>query len=274
MGKTERIKTELQPLLELFLKTGKSFELSEYLKSNSNLPGPRGNLELAYSLSELTEEVNDPELEKLFSLFKSWLNTGELEAPVNDPAEFLVFCAVHSTGKIGSISEQYKNNSLSLLRVKARDGRWRTREAVCMGLQFLLDKHPDFVIENFNNWLKDKNFLELRAIATAYADPQLLKRKIISQNGLKTHRKIFDIIIASTERKSDDFKTLRKALGYTFSLIALVYTPNCFGVMKKLLELNDNDITWIVKENIKKNRLIKNFPERVEEIKQIILKSE
>ena len=270
MTKTEQLKTDLQPLVKNYLDTNKPKELEKFCKANSNLPGPRGNLELAYSLSDLMNDMPDSDKNKMFFLFEEWIQLDHNSAPVNDPAEFLVFCGVHSIGKIGSVSGSHKEKALLHLREMSKDKRWRTREAVCVGLQFMLGKYPEYVIENFNKWMVENNFLELRAIAAAYADPFLLKNKIISQNGLKTHRKIFDIVIKSKERKSDDFKTLRKALGFTFSLIATVYPPNSFGVMKKLLELNDKDITWIVKENLKKNRLVKYFPERVEEINNIL----
>ena len=36
-----------------------------------------------------------------------------------------------------------------------------------------------------------------------------------------------------------------------------------FAYMQQLAEQNDADVLWIVKENLKKNRLLKNFPEEV-----------
>ncbi len=38
--------------------------------------------------------------------------------------------------------------------------------------------------------------------------------------------------------------------------------------MAQLVDLQDSDVLWIVKQNLKKNRLVKNFPEEVESIKR------
>jgi len=270
MTKVEQIQDDLLPLLESFFESGKSSRLESYIVANRNLPSPRANLELAYALSGLLDEIKKKDLAKLFSLFIEWGSISSKQAPVNDPKEFLPFCAARAIGKIGSIEEKFRPKAVNLLRDYSKDNRWRMREAVTMGLQFLLDKYPQQMVDQFNIWIKDENFLELRAVVTAYADPALLTRKVISQNGLKTHRKVLDIVHASEDRKSDEFKALRKALGYTFSLIATIYTPNSFGVMKKLAATGDKDLQWIVRENMKKKRLITKFPDKVKEVEKLL----
>jgi hypothetical protein len=55
MSKKERYKEPLTSLIGDFLKTGNQEKLEEYLISNSNLPGPRGNLELAEAFAEVIE---------------------------------------------------------------------------------------------------------------------------------------------------------------------------------------------------------------------------
>ncbi len=272
MTKVERIKVDLSPLVEKYLAIVDSSELEKYLLANSNLPGPRGNIELAYALSESLESYNIEDIDKLFSLFKRWASISLDLAPVTESSVMLPFCGVHAIGKIGCLYVSKKDEAIKLLKKSAVDKRWRIREAVCMALQFMLDKYPEFIIKHFEEWIKTENYLELRAIAAAYADPNLLKQRIISQNGLKAHRKIFDIILKSKNRKSEEFKTLRQALGFTFSLIAVVHSPNAFGVMKKLIELNDKDVDWIIKENMKKKRLINICPEKVKEIEILLNK--
>jgi hypothetical protein len=37
--------------------------------------------------------------------------------------------------------------------------------------------------------------------------------------------------------------------------------------MRQLVGSQDKDVLWIVRENLKKNRLVKNFPTQVESIK-------
>lgn len=212
----------------------------------------------------------------MYQNYTCYLQTGEnnfKKTPINAPKEFLPFCAARAIGKIGSLDEKYRAKSIKYLREHSKDERWRIREAVTMGLQFLLDKHPQYIVDQFNHWITKKDFLELRAIVTAYASPNLLDRKVISQNGLKIHRKVLDIVFASADRKSDEFKALRKALGYTFGIIATIYTPNSFGVMKKLVATGDKDLQWIVRENMKKKRLTTKFPKQVKEIEKLLEKA-
>jgi hypothetical protein len=40
--------------------------------------------------------------------------------------------------------------------------------------------------------------------------------------------------------------------------------------MRQLIDEQDADVLWIVKENLKKNRLIKNFPKEVASIKKLL----
>lgn len=42
-----------------------------------------------------------------------------------------------------------------------------------------------------------------------------------------------------------------------------------FEFMAESVDLQDSDVLWIVKENLKKNRLLKNFPEEVESTKKL-----
>ena len=272
MTKVEMLKEELRPLISDLIAGKDISEIENYLKMNSNLPGQRGNLELAYALSGLLDNYKLEEHKKLFPIFKKWTELSITEAPVNSSEEFLPFCGVHSIGKLGSLNQKFFPESLVLLKALSHSERWRTREGVTMGLQFLLDKYPQTMVDEFNKWIEEENLLELRALITAYAEPKLLVKKIISQNALKSHRKIFEIVLRQKERKTEEFRVLRKALGYTFSLVAVIYTPNSFGVMKKLIQLNNKDINWILKENIKKNRIIKHAPERVKEILELLEK--
>jgi hypothetical protein len=59
------------------------------------------------------------------------------------------------------------------------------------------------------------------------------------------------------ERKGDEFIALRKGLGYCWS-VAVVASP-AYGkeLLEKWIVSEDKDIRWIIKENIRKNRLIK-----------------
>jgi len=43
-----------------------------------------------------------------------------------------------------------------------------------------------------------------------------------------------------------------------------------FEFMRKLVDSKDVDILWIIRENLKKNRLIKNFSHEVTSIKELL----
>ena len=60
---------------------------------------------------------------------------------------------------------------------------------------------------------------------------------------------------AATDRQSDAFVALRKGLGYCRS-VAVAALPE-FGkpLMEKWFSSSDKDVRWIMRENLKKNRL-------------------
>ena len=67
MSKKESNKQGLINFLD-FLKTGDEEKITEYLISNSNLPSPRANLELANAFAEVAEDNSKEVLEKLWGL--------------------------------------------------------------------------------------------------------------------------------------------------------------------------------------------------------------
>jgi hypothetical protein len=66
-----------------------------------------------------------------------------------------------------------------------------------------------------------------------------------------------------TARKTDDFKALRRALGYTLSVVVRALPNPGFAWLRELAASSDPDVRWIVRENLKKNRLVKNYPQEV-----------
>jgi hypothetical protein len=66
MSRKESYKETLTTLLDEALEAGKEEKLKEYLISNSNLPGPRANLELAEAFAFVTEVCAQKIGEKLW----------------------------------------------------------------------------------------------------------------------------------------------------------------------------------------------------------------
>lgn len=210
-----------------------------FLKKESGLPGPRGNLELAHAVAQVG---NKKQFEQLLSL----------EAEENTPEVFLVFCGVLGLGRLAASNPKL----LETLRSYASDPRWRIREAVATGLQLTGDQDMSLLLKGMQKWSKG-NWYEKRATAAALAEPRLLKKTKEIEKVLK----ILDRITASMEttdgKKDESYKILRQGMGYCWS-VAIVALPEVGKSMfEKWLASNDKDIRWMMKENLKKNRLIK-----------------
>lgn len=269
MSKKESYKEHLTDLINESLKTGMAENLMKYLTSNSNLPGPRGNLELANVFADLVRDYTGKEHEKLWSLCLQLTQFPLIEAPVNNPKEFLVFCGARGVGALGT-SQRFFQKAMSRLKELASDSRWRTREGVAMAIQSMIEKQPQKTLKEIEEWIESDNWLAMRAVAAGVAEPALLKDKRTAKSAFELHKQIFSQIAATRERKSSEFKKLKQGLGYSLSVIVCAVPREGFEYMRQLAEQQDADILWIVKENLKKNRLLKNFPEEVASTKKML----
>lgn len=210
-----------------------------FLRQESGLPGPRGNLELAYAVAE---EGN----EKQFKQFLSF------QAKENTPEVFLVFCGVVGLGRLTANDPTH----FERLRKYASDARWRIREAVATGLQLVGDQDMDLLLKEMQAWSKG-NWYEQRAVAAALAEPRLLKQPKHAKKVLK----VLDDITASMENaegsKVEGFKILRQGMGYCWSVAVAALPEAGKPIMEKWLDSQDKDIRWMIRENLKKNRLVK-----------------
>ncbi|MCP8304733.1 MAG: hypothetical protein H3Z50_04615 [archaeon] len=270
MGKKEDHKQDLANFFDEFLRTGDEEKITEYLTSNSNLPGRRANLELARAFAELAEDHSAKDSERLWDLCIKLTEVSPDEAPVDDPKEFLPFCGACAMGAIGSVSSGFFLKALSCLKELAKDPRWRTREAVAMGIQKLVGKQGQRALKELEGWIVKGNWLEMRAVVAGVAEPALLRNDQTARWALELHKRISGQILTAEERKSVEFKTLKKGLGYSLSVVIYAIPKEGFEYMYRLIDSQDLDILWIVKENLKKNRLIKNFPDEVASIKKLL----
>jgi hypothetical protein len=272
MSKKENHKRDVAPLFNEFIDTGDERKLIEYLLSNSNLPGPRGNLELAAAFADMVEEkfAEDPERLWRFCLQLTVISADE--APGNNPKGFLPFCGACALGALSAVSSACYQEALARLKELATDPRWRIREAVVMGLQKLLEKQSQKTLNELEGWIVNGNWLTMRAVAAGVAEPALLREKQTAARALALHQQIFGQILSDKERKSEQFKTLKKGLGYTLSVVISAIPEEGFAYMEQLIESRkqDKDIQWVLKENLKKNRLVKNFPDEVAALKHLL----
>ena len=272
IGKKDSYKQNLDQYLADFLKMRNDARLSQYLVSNSNLPGPRGNLELAFAFGELVEQhsMKESSASELWALSSKWTDISPVEAPVNDPREFLPFCGAYTIGIIGSVSPMFLERALRRLKELANDPRWRTREAVAMGIQKLIEKHSQRILKELEVWIRGDSWLQMRAVAAGVAEPRLLKDEETAKGALEIHKRIVAQVLSSKERKSPEFKALRQTLGYSISVVVSAVPKEGFEYLNNLALSRDADIVWIAKENLKKNRLVRRFPREVAAVNKSI----
>jgi hypothetical protein len=230
--------------IEQYRQTLRSLEdWDGYLLRESNLPGPRGNLELAQAAAEEGDEA-------LFSRYRDY---GPEQAPVNTPQEFLAFCGV--LGLWRSLASG-NGEALETLRRFANDPRWRIREAVAMALQRWGDEDLVGMIAAVEPWSRGSR-LEQRAAAAALCEPRLLVDAAAARRTLDILDAITASIPEAQDRKSEDFLALKKGLGYCWSVAVAALPEEGKLRMENWLASPDQDVAWIMKENLKKNRLEK-----------------
>jgi hypothetical protein len=214
-----------------------------FLLQESGLPGRRGNIELAQAVADEGDE----------DLFVRYLSFDPEKAPTNSPHEFLAFCGAVGLGRLLS---EGKMEFFETMRRHSSDPRWRTREAVAMALQRLGRANMDALLREMEEWSRG-NPLEKRAAAAALCEPDLLREVKHAHAVLQ----ILDQITASIQhienRKSDEFRALRKGLGYCWSVAAVAAPDKGREMMEKWFSSDDRDIVWIMKQNLRKKRLVR-----------------
>jgi hypothetical protein len=210
-----------------------------FLRKESGLPGPRGNLELAYAVAEEGDK-------KQFKQFLSF------QAEENTPEVFLVFCGVVGLGKLAANDPTL----FEQLRKYASDPRWRIREAVATGLQLVGDQNMELLLGEMQKWTKG-NWYEKRAAAAALAEPRLLKEPKYTRKVLRILDAITEAMENADASKDEAFKVLRQGMAYCWSVVVAALPEAGKPLMEKWSDSQDRDIRWMIRENLKKNRLIK-----------------
>jgi hypothetical protein len=215
----------------------------DYLLSESGLPGPRANLELVQVVADEGDEA----------LFRRYLSYDAQQAPVNTPPVFLAVCGVVGLGRL--LVEGHPD-ALDMLRGCASDSRWRVREGVAMALQRWGDHDMGALLQAMEAW-SHGTLLEKRAAAAALCEPRLLHEEPNTAGTLAILETITASIPGVADRKSDEFQALRKALGYCWSVAVAALPAHGKAVMGRWFASEDKDIRWIMKENLKKDRLLR-----------------
>ena len=91
-------------------------EIEVYLLANSNLPGKRGNLELAFSFADFIEENYNGDQAGCWKYCLKLISENREGKRDLGNEKFLPFCAVVALGRIGRIDKNKKNEVMQSLR--------------------------------------------------------------------------------------------------------------------------------------------------------------
>jgi hypothetical protein len=178
------------------------------------------------------------------------------EAPENTPESFVVNCAVQGLGRLAAEGEQ---RALQRLREAASDPRWRIRESVAMALQTIGDASMPRLLEMAEE-LARGSLLEQRAAAAAICEPRLLKDSAYAGSIIGILDRITASLAAVADRRSDAFRALRQGMAYCWSVSIAAYPDIGRPAFERWLATDDSDVRWMLRENLKKNRLQKLDP--------------
>ena len=242
MTKKEALLQELKSVIDDPQK------LEWFVVKNSDLPGPRATLELAFALSEVYENRE---------VLGKWIEIDADRAGVNDPKSFLPFCAAVCLGKLYANTKDAK--IIGVLKKLAKDDRWRIREAVAFGFQKIEEDDLSELKRICSGWVADSSNREKRAILVSLAHP-----KILDKNTAVFCFEILTNVLENMER-DEDFEILKKGLEFVISVYVAANPEYGFAFLENWIGI-DKVMDAIIKSNLKKNRLLKKHPKRTEEL--------
>lgn len=229
--------------------------LTSYLREHSNLPGPRANLTLAFTLGDLFLDSWKENKDIFFHCLDKWAHSMD---------EYLLLCRNIVMGYV--LSEHDCSLFTEILYRQNFNPMWRPREAVTLGLKRTLLKRPDFVLNLLDKWNATGEPIVLRNTLMILADPKILQEKPELRGILRDYiHQAMNLVKEEGKDKKDDMKQLQKSLNFVPS-VAAKYDEK---ILIDLIEWADSEYkTWksIVKSNMKKKRFIKLYPDITKKI--------
>ncbi|HTS15113.1 MAG TPA: hypothetical protein VMH24_05565 [Candidatus Sulfotelmatobacter sp.] len=225
-----------------------------YLRAHSNLPGPRGNLELLDVAGEAAAPVD----------LQRWAALDPGVAPGDSPAGFVVCVGVAGLGRLVAAGDR---SLLRTLRGHANDPRWRVREAVAMGLQYWGDANVMAMVTEVERWVGGTP-LEGRAAMAALCEPRLLHDRAVVARVLAVLGRLTVSVRDAADGHAEDVRVLRQALGYGWSVAIAADPPSGLAAFAPWLDDPNPDVRWIVRQNLAKSRLTRAAPQWVAEVKR------
>jgi hypothetical protein len=247
-------------------------KMKDFLILNSNLPGPRSNLELLYMFSNYFKGKTNIDTKLLDFLFE--LSEVSVESCIVDSRlEYLPCCSIVALGEqYLYVNLQYRSKILEALKRSMNDSRWRVREGAAMCLQQIAEADFSALKNIIETFYENSNFLEKRAFVAGLAHPPILKVKDNAIFSLNLCEDILNEILKLSVQdiKTDSFKTLSKGLEYSISVFVQYAPEEGFDLMKKFALSGNKQIYTILISNLGKSRLKKNYIDQVNEVINII----
>jgi len=242
---------------------GESGPLRSFLREHSNLPGPRGNLGLAWQFADLVagRTVGNRAV-ATWEVVTGLAAVGPDEAPTGDPGEFLAFCGTLAAA--GFAADPVRRRGVwQTVRSAAEDPRWRLREAAAQAIQRALPLDRPGALTVLGEWATGGGWLLLRAVAAGMADSPLLADPGLAASALRLHEEVCSRFAAAADRRDPDFRVLRQGLGFTLSVVVAAAPEPGFALLRRLAVVGDRDLAWVLRSNLGKSRLARRHPEEV-----------
>lgn len=259
----------LQPLVYRALQENPR-PLEFFLREQSRLPGPRANLKLVDDVSDLLAEVVSTRPEDVRRVIDH-LTREAKTVEGNTPGEFVVLCGVVASGLCASVYPVWRQEVIARLSQFAANASWRVREGVAIAFQRMLETAPEETGACLRIWAQEGNCWQQRASIAAIAEPALMNDAVVRDAAFDIQQVVVRRFhaIPLSERKREDVRVLRQAMGYALSVITAALPEQGFALMRECASWDDADINWVLRENLKKKRLAK-FPEQVEQLAKML----
>jgi hypothetical protein len=267
MPKLNQYAGELRDLIGAMLKSGDKTLLEAYLTERGNISTPMANLPLTHAFANVigTDFATEATLNQILD---PWDALGVDALPHGNDREILPMCAVLSYGHLAVSRPDWWDAMTFRLFAAAADERWRIREMAATAFQRMLDADWSRAFAELRSQVMCGNPLVLRALVAAVAEPPILTDQERCNDALRLQEEVAwqFAAIPAAQRADEHVRVLRQGLGYSISVAVAAVPDKGFALLGFLACEPDKDLQWIVRENLKKNRLHK-WPDKVESIR-------
>ncbi len=247
----------LESRWESYLKNHGVEGIRRFLSDNSNLPGPRANITLARTLSELMSRDWETDNSFMKDCLDDW-------SQGND--EYLRFCRNFVLGYIMAEYPEEWPWATRLLYEDNFNNLWRPREAVTLGVAEALRRRTTLTLSLLDDWNRNEDLVVLRNTLMILADPEVLPKSRETRDALRGYTvKAMKIVKDHSTPMPNGLSLLKKTLRFTIS-VGAVHDPSMMEKLEEWVDSGAREWRSILKSNLKKNRLTKRHPEKTREL--------